>query len=264
MTVGELRRRVRRGLRRQTRSFTTREFRCARIAWRIQANAEEGLPDRGGKRALEIADDADSAPVPPVRPVINTEAHEGRVGGMAGYEVAAADRIPMPGALGGAGGRGGGGGGGFLFFFFGGGGGGDADARYRGRTSACACCRRARLRGTVDRSLSAVAQAVTGAHGTATLLRHQDPQDDGDGNAMTAQPKPIHLVPKPQRALRRYHPQEQRGGDGAGVQLARRPWRESGAAYIASQKNEGVDVPCVDRYDDAGSAAATWTTRLQR
>ncbi|GMU21050.1 MAG: hypothetical protein AMXMBFR13_11450 [Phycisphaerae bacterium] len=46
------------------------------------------------------------------------------------------------------------------------------------------------------------------------------------------------------------HPQVDRGGAGAGVQLAGAQ-REAGEAYVVSQKAEGwVLVP--DRYDDGG------------
>jgi len=58
MTVGELRLEYAVVFGEQTRSYD-KEFLVRRIAWRVQANAEDGLPERARKRALEIADDAD-------------------------------------------------------------------------------------------------------------------------------------------------------------------------------------------------------------
>jgi hypothetical protein len=58
MTVGELRREYAAVFGEQTRSYH-KEFLVRRIAWRMQANAEGGLPERARQRALEIADDAD-------------------------------------------------------------------------------------------------------------------------------------------------------------------------------------------------------------
>jgi len=64
MTVGELRREYAEVFGEQTRSFH-KEFLVRRIAWRVQANAEGGLPDRARQRALEIANDADLRMRPP-------------------------------------------------------------------------------------------------------------------------------------------------------------------------------------------------------
>ncbi len=58
MTVGELRREYVEVFGEQTRSYH-KEFLVRRIAWRLQANAEGGLPDRARQRAMEIANDAD-------------------------------------------------------------------------------------------------------------------------------------------------------------------------------------------------------------
>ncbi|MBY0309129.1 MAG: DUF2924 domain-containing protein [Phycisphaerales bacterium] len=62
MTVGELRREYAEVFGEQTRSFH-KEFLVRRIAWRIQANAEGGLPDRARRRAHENA----AAPPHPAR-----------------------------------------------------------------------------------------------------------------------------------------------------------------------------------------------------
>ena len=58
MTVTELRRKYAEVFGEQTRSHH-KDYLIRRIAWRVQANAEGGLPERARQRALEIADDAD-------------------------------------------------------------------------------------------------------------------------------------------------------------------------------------------------------------
>lgn len=147
MTVGELRREYAEVFGEQTRSFH-KEFLVRRIAWRIQANAEGGLPERARQRAMEIANDADlraRAPGLARLPASTTGvAPAGRVVTRR-VEVPADARLPMPGAL--------------------------LTREYRGRTV------RVRVlpngfdyEGTVYRSLSAVAQAVTGAHWNGYLF----------------------------------------------------------------------------------------------
>jgi hypothetical protein len=146
MTVGELRREYAEVFGEQTRSFH-KEFLVRRIAWRIQANAEGGLPERARQRALEIANDADLRTRAPVgaEPVkVAAPAPGGRVVTKR-VEAPADARLPMPGAL--------------------------LTREYRGRTI------RVRVlpngfdyEGTIYRSLSAVAQAVTGAHWNGYLF----------------------------------------------------------------------------------------------
>jgi hypothetical protein len=147
MTVGELRREYAAVFGEPTRSFH-KEFLIRRIAWRIQANAEGGLPERARRRALEIANDADlrtRAPGP-ARPPAAPPAKNapGRVVTMR-LDVPADARLPMPGTL--------------------------LTREYRGRTI------RVRVlpngfdyEGTIYRSLSAVAQVVTGAHWNGYLF----------------------------------------------------------------------------------------------
>lgn len=146
MTVGELRREYVEVFGEQTRSYH-KEFLVRRIAWRVQANAEGGLPDRARQRAMELANDADlrtrapggaepfkvAAPTPSGRVVTKR------------VEAPSDARLPMPGAL--------------------------LTREYRGRTI------RVRVlpngfdyEGTIYRSLSAVAQAVTGAHWNGYLF----------------------------------------------------------------------------------------------
>jgi hypothetical protein len=58
MTVGQLKTRYRETFGEDSRS-NHQQFLFRRMAWRIQANAEDGLSERAHRRALEIADDAD-------------------------------------------------------------------------------------------------------------------------------------------------------------------------------------------------------------
>ncbi len=146
MTVTELRRKHAEVFGEPTRSHH-KDYLVRRIAWRVQANADGGLPERARRRALEIADDADlrtRAPGP-ARPssAVNPSPTDPEM--TARLEVPADERLPMPGAL--------------------------LSREYKGRTI------RVRVlpggfdyEGTIYRSLSAVAQAVTGAHWNGYLF----------------------------------------------------------------------------------------------
>jgi hypothetical protein len=95
MTVTERRRKYVDVCGEETRS-NHKDYLVRRIAWRAQANAEGGLPERARQRALEIANDADlrtRAPGPP-RP---SPAAVGSV--TRPIDVPADARLPMPGAL---------------------------------------------------------------------------------------------------------------------------------------------------------------------
>jgi hypothetical protein len=145
MTVTELRRKYAEVFGEQTRSHH-KDYLIRRIAWRVQANAEGGLPERARRRALEIARDADlrmRAPGPARAYAAVPASHEPVA--ICRLEVPPDERLPMPGAL--------------------------LTREYRGRTI------RVRVlpngfdyEGTVYRSLSAVAQAVTGAHWNGYLF----------------------------------------------------------------------------------------------
>ena len=135
MTVTELRRKYEEVFGEPTRSYH-RDFLIRKIAWRMQANEEGGLPERARQRALEIASDADlRLRTPRTMP----DRSPGDLTTTKRIDVPADARLPMPGSL--------------------------LTREYRGRTI------RVRVlpdgfdfEGTVHRSLSAVAQAVTGAH----------------------------------------------------------------------------------------------------
>lgn len=146
MTVGELRREHAVVFGEPTRSYH-KEFLVRRIAWRMQANAEGGLPERARQRALEIADDADLRLRAPGR--MNAGAGLAPVAGARvvtkRIEVPADARLPMPGAL--------------------------LTREYRGRTIRVRVLAEGfDYEGTIYRSLSAIAKAVTGAHWNGYLF----------------------------------------------------------------------------------------------
>jgi len=145
MTVGELRRRYAEVFGEQTRSYH-KDYLVRRIAWRVQANAEGGLPERARRRAMEIADDADlrtRAPGPARASTTIPASHEPVA--TRRLEVPPDERLPMPGAL--------------------------LTREYKGRTINVRVLPKGfDYEGTVYRSLSAVAQAVTGAHWNGYLF----------------------------------------------------------------------------------------------
>jgi len=146
MTVGELRRKYAEVFGEPTRSYH-KDYLIRRIAWRVQANAEGGLPERARRRALEIADDADlrmRAPGPARAPTTATPGSHEPVATRR-LEVPPDERLPMPGAL--------------------------LTREYKGRTINVRVLPNGfDYEGTVYRSLSAVAQAVTGAHWNGYLF----------------------------------------------------------------------------------------------
>ena len=106
-----------------------KDFLVKRIGWRIQSLAEGGLSDRAKARAMELARDADvrmTAPRAEAVTVTKPFAHPGR-------------RLPMPGAV--------------------------LTKQYQGRLIQVTVLPKGfDYDGTVYRSLSAVAKAVTGGH----------------------------------------------------------------------------------------------------
>mgnify|MGYP001245499704 CR=1 FL=1 len=147
MTVGELRREYAEVFGEATRSYH-KDYLVRRIAWRLQANAEGDLPERARQRALEIADDADlrmRAPGPARPPGPGFLAAQAPATATAALPAASDGRLPMPGAL--------------------------LTREYRGRTIRVRVLPRGfDYEGTIYRSLSAVAQAVTGAHWNGYLF----------------------------------------------------------------------------------------------
>ncbi|MBX3372608.1 MAG: DUF2924 domain-containing protein [Phycisphaeraceae bacterium] len=154
MTVTELRRRSAEVFGEETRSYH-KAYLVRRIAWRVQANAlsegEGDLAERARRlreRAMEIADDADlrmRAPGPARPPGPAILASQPPASATTAIPVASDGRLPMPGAL--------------------------LTREYRGRTILVRVLPKGfDCEGTIYRSLSAVAQAVTGAHWSGSLF----------------------------------------------------------------------------------------------
>ena len=118
-----------------------------RIAWRMQALAEGDLPERSRhirERASEIANDADLRTRGPAPGTSTATKATGRAT-TTQVDVPADARLPMPGAL--------------------------LTRQYRGRTIQVRVLQNGfDYEGTVYRSLSAVARAITGAHWNGYLF----------------------------------------------------------------------------------------------
>ena len=146
MTVTELRRKYIEVYGEPTRSYN-KEYLVRRIAWRMQSLDEGDLPERARRRAIEIAADADlrmRAPGPAKAGSSPMATPSGRTA-IRGIDVPDDDRLPMPGAL--------------------------LTRQYRGRTIQVRVLPNGfDHEGTIYRSLSAVAKAVTGAHWNGYLF----------------------------------------------------------------------------------------------
>ncbi|MBC8450730.1 DUF2924 domain-containing protein [bacterium] len=127
MSAAELREQYREVFGEETRS-RHKGFLRKRITWRLQANAEGGLSERARRRAAELADEADLRLLAPVSR------------GLASRRAPSRDRrLPMPGTV--------------------------LMREYRGRKVAVTVLDVGfEHGGTVYRSLTAVARAITGTH----------------------------------------------------------------------------------------------------
>ena len=138
MTVPELREQYREVFGEETRS-RHKEFLWKQVAWRLQANEEGGLSERARRRAAELANEADVRLVAPregFRERAPAPRERTRVHAFAG---SGDGRLPMPGAV--------------------------LTREYKGREVRVTVLPEGfEHEGTVHRSLSAVAKAVTGAH----------------------------------------------------------------------------------------------------
>ena len=115
-----------------------KDFLCKRLAWRLQSMAEGSLSERARQRAAELARDADIRMTMPRQP--KTTSAQANV-------TAAPTRpgLPMPGAI--------------------------LSRKYRGRTIQVTVLPKGfEWDGQVYRSLSAVAEAVTGSHWNGNLF----------------------------------------------------------------------------------------------
>jgi hypothetical protein len=112
-----------------------------RIAWRLQASAEGELSERARQRALELANDADLRLSPPKRAAVSSQPP------IASEAARSDERLPAPGAV--------------------------LTRPYKGQTiHVTVLAQGFEYGGTVYRSLSAVAKAVTGSHCNGYLFFH--------------------------------------------------------------------------------------------
>lgn len=130
MTPTELRARYAEVFGEETRSGN-RDFLVRKIAWRIQAVAEGDLSERARRRALELANDADIRTRAPSTPLHAPVVQSG---------VCKDDRLPMPGTV--------------------------LAREYKGKTIQVTVLPDGAFEyeGQAFRSLSAIAEAVTGTH----------------------------------------------------------------------------------------------------
>jgi hypothetical protein len=139
MTMADLRARYADLFGEQTRSCN-RDYLVRRIAWRLQARAEGDLSERARKRAAELADDADLR----TRAPATTRGGGGRPL-IAPLKAAPSPRLPMPGAL--------------------------LTRRYKGREIVVKVLEKGfEHEGRVYRSLTAIANEVTGGHWNGHLF----------------------------------------------------------------------------------------------
>lgn len=117
-----------------------KDFLCKRLAWRLQSMAEGSLSDRARQRAAELARDADIRMTMPRPPAVTPGATPRTQAAPANGE-----RVPIPGTV--------------------------LARQYRGRLIEVTVLPKGfEWEGQVYRSLSAVAQAVTGAHWNGHLF----------------------------------------------------------------------------------------------
>ena len=134
MTTGQLRAKYRDLFGDEARS-SNRRWLFRRCAWRVQALAEGGLPERARQRAMEIANDADVRFIPP-RPVVPDESKPRRA---VPTDLKPDDRLPMGSAV--------------------------LTRPFKGRLHIVTVTPNGfEYDGDLYRSLSAVAHAITGSH----------------------------------------------------------------------------------------------------
>ncbi len=142
ITVAELREKYAEVFGEESRS-RHKDFLRKRIAWRLQANAEGGLSERALRRAEELVTEADLRLLAPR----NGSGPALPMGRTVVGRIAPTDdrRLPMPGAV--------------------------LTREYRGRTVSVTVLEQGfEHNGTVYRSLTAVAKAVTGCHWNGYLF----------------------------------------------------------------------------------------------
>lgn len=123
----------------QTRSGN-RDYLVRRIAWRVQARAEGDLSERARRRAAELADDADLRTRAPAAAPVEGARHL-----VAPLKPPPSSRLPMPGTL--------------------------LTRRYKGREIVVQVLEKGfEYEGRVYRSLTAIANEVTGGHWNGHLF----------------------------------------------------------------------------------------------
>lgn len=146
MPVGELRRKYEEVFRETCRSFH-KVWLVKRIIWRMQAEAEGDLTERARARAAELANDADLRLKAPPQP---KPADAGSLVKKTAVSFSADDRLPLPGAL--------------------------LTREYKGKTVTVMVLQDGfEWEGTVYRSLSAAAKAITGTHTSGYLFFRVSP-----------------------------------------------------------------------------------------
>ena len=140
-TIGQLRARYAEVFGETTRSGH-KEFLIRKIAWRLQAQAEGGLSERARRRAMELANDLDIRTRAPNGPPPSGAPERTETSPLPGVRDG---RLPMPGAV--------------------------LTREYKGQTIQVTVLRDGfEYQGQVFRSLSAIAQAVTGSHWNGLLF----------------------------------------------------------------------------------------------
>lgn len=125
----------------ETSRSGNKTFLCKRIAWRLQSNAEGTLSERARQRAAELARDADIRTTLPKPP----KTTDGAFKRVEPFRISTDERMPMPGAV--------------------------LSRLYRGRNIEVTVLPKGfEWEGKIYRSLSAIAQLVTGAHWNGLLF----------------------------------------------------------------------------------------------
>jgi hypothetical protein len=151
MTVPDLRRKYAEVFAENTTS-RHKEFLIRRIVWRLQANEEGGLSERARERAKEIAADSDVRLTAPLT-MVSAEAGPSKV---AAIELSHEERLPMPGAV--------------------------ITRRYKGEVVEVRVLPHGfEHEGEVYRTLSAVAQKITGTHWNGYHFFRLGRKGRGDG-----------------------------------------------------------------------------------
>lgn len=152
MTVSQLRQKYIEVFGEESRS-NHKQFLFRRIAWRIQANAEGGLSERARRRAMEIANDADLRIRAPKAKFGTDVALDSKLSVTRKVPCALDPRLPQPGTY--------------------------LEREYKGRRIIVKVLVNGfEFDGEIHRSLSAIAQAVTGTKWNGFLFFNLTPTEE--------------------------------------------------------------------------------------